>query len=310
MPPSPESRAEILRGLTDICDRAARGDLEARAPEIQDPELAVLGHGLNRLLDQIDAFVRESSAAMEHCGRNRYYRPVLLRGLQGSFRNAAVVINAGVVKMRSDHLARLETTELTTETAAQVATVAAACEELTATSNQIAKRAAESGSRAGNTVTDAERARSSVMRLVEAAERIKSLVTLIARIASQTNLLALNAAIEAARAGAAGSGFAVVASEVKDLSRSTAATTADVNAQVSNVLGGVTAVSQSIDGIGSSIGDIDESAKVVAQAIEEQRIAINEIAESIAGIAERTERIAVRMRGDIDPVDVAASNAA
>ena len=149
-------------------------------------------------------------------------------------------------------------------------------------------------------MTEADRARSSVVQLEEAAERIKSLVTLIARIASQTDLLALNAAIGAARAGSVGSGFAVVASEVKDLSRGTAATTADVSAQVANVLDGVMAVSECIDGIVASIGNIHESAKVVAQAIDEQRIAINEISESIAGIAARTERITRRMQGDPD----------
>jgi methyl-accepting chemotaxis protein len=284
-----------LRHLAEVCERAAAGDLEARAPEIpDDPELSMLGHALNRMLDQSDAFVREASAAMEHCGRNRYYRPVLLRGLQGAFRHSATVINAAVVKMKGDQDARLYTAALTAETATRVSTVAAACEELTAASDQISKQAVDSGAHARRTVADAERARGTVAELVTAAERIGSLVTLIARIASQTNLLALNATIEAARAGEAGKGFAVVASEVKELSRSTAAATADVGEQVSSVLARVAAVRHCIEDIGASIGRIDESACAVSQSIADQMRAIDEIARSIVEISERTDRIAKR----------------
>jgi methyl-accepting chemotaxis protein len=291
-----DPRSEWLRRLAEVCERAAAGDLEARAPDVpDDPELSALCHGLNRVLDLSDAFVREASAAMEHCSRDRYYRPVLLRGMQGAYRQGATVINAAVVKMKGDHQARLYTATLTAETATHVSTVAAACEELTAVSDQISKQMGDSGTQARRTVSEAERARETVARLVGATHQIGAMVTLITKIASQTNLLALNATIEAARAGEAGKGFAVVASEVKELSRSTAAATADIGDQVAGMLESVAAVSRCIEDIGGSIGRIDESATVISHSIADQVRAIGGIGRSITEVSERTDRISRRM---------------
>jgi methyl-accepting chemotaxis protein len=98
-----KAQTEVIRELVDVCTRAAAGDLEARicrSPE--DAELAALANAINRLLDISDAYVRESAAAMEHCARGQYHRPILQRGLNGSYRNAARTINDAALKMRGD----------------------------------------------------------------------------------------------------------------------------------------------------------------------------------------------------------------
>ena len=49
----------------------------------------------NDMLDIADAFVREASASMDYASRGKYFRKILARGLPGSFRRSATVINAG-----------------------------------------------------------------------------------------------------------------------------------------------------------------------------------------------------------------------
>ena len=117
-------------------------------------------------------------------------------------------------------------------------TLAAATEELGATSRDVAMYANEtketverihqdvrSSGKEMNTVIETMRsltkamtqAQTNILKLDEDSRRANGMLGVIRDIAEQTNLLALNAAIEAARAGETGRGFAVVADEVRNL---------------------------------------------------------------------------------------------
>lgn len=89
-----------IRAISEVCMGAARGDLEARIVFADEHgSLGGLQRAVNHLLDIADAFVRESSAAMECVGRGKYFRKVLVRGLPGAFRKSAEAINAAVETM-------------------------------------------------------------------------------------------------------------------------------------------------------------------------------------------------------------------
>lgn len=81
----------------------------------------------------------------------------------------------------------------------------------------------------------------------EKTEKINEIIDVVQKVAQKSGLLALNASIEAARAGEAGKGFAVVANQVRDLSASTAQSTAAVIQQVNEIKDGINDLVASIE---------------------------------------------------------------
>jgi methyl-accepting chemotaxis protein len=104
-----------ISAITLVAQQAASGNLEPRAMGI-DPTgpLGELAQAVNHLLDLSDAFVRESTASLQHASEGKFYRRVLTRGLLGTYRNAATVINTandqmarGAAQLKDAEVARL-----------------------------------------------------------------------------------------------------------------------------------------------------------------------------------------------------------
>jgi methyl-accepting chemotaxis protein len=86
-----------LAAIETTCRRISKGDFEARIVGV-DAKSGTAGaeNAVNDAIDRCDAFVRESTAALDAVVRGVYYRFILLEGLNGSFRVAAESINASV----------------------------------------------------------------------------------------------------------------------------------------------------------------------------------------------------------------------
>ncbi|CAL80270.1 putative methyl-accepting chemotaxis receptor/sensory transducer [Bradyrhizobium sp. ORS 278] len=164
---------------------------------------------------------------------------------------------------------------------ANAQTVSAAAEELSSAIREISSQVARASTITKSAVTGREKAKSTMMSLTKAVDKIAEVSNLIGGIAEQTNLLALNATIEAARAGEAGRGFAVVAAEVKSLSDQTAKSTEEISRLIGEVQSTTQATIDAVEGIGSQISEIDEVAASVAAAMEEQHAATQEISRSV-----------------------------
>jgi methyl-accepting chemotaxis protein len=138
--------ARTLTAIAEICEAAARGDIEVRLGNIGDDELAVrVRSALNRLLDTTDAFVREASASLEYAARGQFFRRFLVRGMSGTFAAGANIINEATAAMAQTDLQLRTEREARGELAAEFESVvlslseqvAAAATEMDATSSTL-----------------------------------------------------------------------------------------------------------------------------------------------------------------------------
>ena len=260
----PELLAEAIEALSSI----VLLDLEiASAAYIQSSE------------DEAAAFIKVSAEELQ----------ARVAGLSGSVEAATTALRTGANTMAQ--IAVQTTGQVNSAASAfQVAqsnihSAATATEELSASIQEINRQVERSAEVTNEAVTEAQRTDAIIQGLASAVDKIGAVVKLIHSIASQTNLLALNATIEAARAGDAGKGFAVVAGEVKNLANQTAKATEEISAQIGAVQSATGEAVRAIQGIGTTIGRINEIATIIAGAVEEQGAATHEIARSVQQVA-------------------------
>jgi len=178
------------------------------------------------------------------------------------------------------------TTDLSQRTEQQAASIeqtSAAMEEMSATvrknaenahqANDLTKATCAVADRGGQVVTQAV---SAMARIEESSGKISDIIGVIDEIARQTNLLALNAAVEAARAGDAGRGFAVVASEVRNLAQRSSQAAKEIKDLITNSSGHVRTGVDLVNRAGTSLAEMVESIKHVAEIVAEIADASNE----------------------------------
>jgi methyl-accepting chemotaxis protein len=102
------------RRIGGFCQAVVAGNLEVRLLGGEEGgELGQITEGLNQLLDVTDAFVREAKASLQAASEGRFHRRIMLRGLPGTFRQAAAIINDtnGKMKTQSAELAARQEAE-------------------------------------------------------------------------------------------------------------------------------------------------------------------------------------------------------
>ncbi|WP_028023069.1 methyl-accepting chemotaxis protein [Enterovibrio calviensis] len=248
------------------------GDLTQRLTVRSHDEIGQLGESFNRFVAKIQASIKEVVDASNHL-REHTVR------IEGAIRSS--VTETENQQRESDM-------------------IAAAVQEMSASSTQISQNALDAADATGAATQEIGAAQSSVAGTVNAVsalrsrieqsqemitslnhdvDSIASIVDVIRGIAEQTNLLALNAAIEAARAGEQGRGFAVVADEVRNLANKTQQSTEEIRNMIERLETGtknaVCAMNESSEASNDTVSHIQQTAEYL-DAVSAMIITIND----------------------------------
>lgn len=235
-----------VAAVTQTCAEAHRGELEARVPTLGDFEdLQRLRLELNGALDVADAFVRESSAALQAVAERRYHRHFLVQGMPGAYRKGATIIDEARSGMQHSAVVIEQQDEARERVAQTVLHIA----------DQVAAVAAELSSSA-----------EVLGRFTTTAAEIEQASRLITTVAAHTRQLALNATIEAVRAGDQGRGFAVVADEVKRLAADTGLASVQIAREIEVAKDSASRSADAVARISAVIAAMDEEVTECATA--------------------------------------------
>jgi methyl-accepting chemotaxis protein len=160
--------------------------------------------------------------------------------------------------------------------------------------NQLASSAAEVAARGGQVVSQVV---STMDDINASSKKINDIIGVIDGIAFQTNILALNAAVEAARAGEQGRGFAVVASEVRSLAGRSADAAKEIKSLIGASVERVEHGTQLVDQAGTTMTEVVNSIKRVADimaeinaATAEQAAGISQVGEAVSHMDQATQQ--------------------
>lgn len=138
---------------------AAKGDLEPRILNVDvDGDLGDMLHGINRMLDITDAFVRESGASLTYAANGKHFRKVLERGMLGSFGRTCGIINRASDRMAESDSKLVQAQEQRRELAKEFdETISGIVEAVAAASTELQVTAEGLTDNAGATNRETER---------------------------------------------------------------------------------------------------------------------------------------------------------
>ena len=267
-----------LKRLSVLMGQVAGGDMTVQVEVDSRDELGALASEFNDTVERIRELIRQVSQT------------------------------AGEVHQQSQQVESIssESSHAVASQRSQIEQVATAMNEMSATSQEVARSAALAVTSAeqvntetlngrklvessvegiGKLAGEIENSVKVINKLADDSSSISRVLEVIKGVAEQTNLLALNAAIEAARAGEQGRGFAVVADEVRTLARRTQQSTEEIEQMIARLQEGV---SGAVKAMGASHGMTGSTVEASLKVQE----ALGNILKSVTQIVDQSQQIA------------------
>ena len=172
----------LIVKVSDICSQASKGDLEARITFTQTGPIGEMLIAINNVLDIADAYVRESSTCLDYLANAKYFRKFRVRGMPGSYRRGAQIINTAVECMAE----KVETfsgytTELVNETGTLIKSISSAAETMLSNADSLATAAKSTSEQSVAAASSSEEVNVNVQTVSAAAEEMSKSIGEIGR---------------------------------------------------------------------------------------------------------------------------------
>lgn len=193
-----------IKRITSTVGALAKGDFEVRLTKITEKgSLGDLQWRLNEMVDAVDAFIREATAAMEHVSRNQYFRRIIETGMQGALLSGAQIINRATQNVEDKMNGFVEVAnDLDISLNRVVQQISTTAQDLTQSTDIMQCSVRATRQEVDSAVRDSNETSISVQTISAAAEEMSSCIREITQQMEKTSQVARSAVDESAQARA------------------------------------------------------------------------------------------------------------